>query len=246
MFGYEEGAFTGAKKGGKPGLFELADKGTLFLDEIGDMPVNMQSKLLRVLQEKETARVGGIESYAANARIIAATNKDIIKMVNEKQFREDLYYRLNIIPLHVPPLRERKEDIPLLLSSMLEETCGRNNLAHKQFTSQATTKLMEYDWPGNIREMMNIVEQLVHLVDKEELDLEDLPKEFHRSNETEREENAGSSSFSYSLKEHKRNEEREIIIQALAEEHGNKSKTAERLGIHRSTLYEKLKKFNIT
>lgn len=245
LFGYEEGAFTGARKGGKPGLFEIANEGTLFLDEIGDMPLKMQSKILRVLQEKEATRVGGVTHYVTNARIIAATNKNLFEMLKARQFREDLYYRLNIIPIHLPPLRARKGDIPLLLSKLMEETCEKYQIASKQFTAQGISKLIKYDWPGNVREMMNVVEQLVTLVDKEFITERDLPRGiFYEENFSVKKPFIEEQVFKQ-IKINRFDEERELIIHTLKETNRNKSKTAKLLGIHRSTLYEKLKKLEI-
>nr|WP_249317171.1 sigma 54-interacting transcriptional regulator [Bacillus sp. FJAT-50079] len=248
LFGYDEGAFTGAKKGGKPGMFELANNGTLFLDEIGDMPLLTQSKILRVLQEKEVVRVGGVKAYPINTRFIAATNKDLLEMVKQRQFREDLYYRLNIIPIRLPPLRERKGDIPLLLSHLVEEVVRRNRLEPKQFTAQTLTRFIQYDWPGNVREMMNVVEQLISLVEGRSVTPEDLPSEFAYLDDAI----ITKSKVSYmhkfqSIQSEQDNLENDhdLILQVLREEKGNKTKAAKRLGIHRSTLYEKLKKINL-
>ncbi len=246
LFGYEEGAFTGAKKSGKPGLFEISNGGTLFLDEIGDMPLEMQSKILRVLQEKEATRVGGVTPYVTNARIIAATNKNLFEMMQTRQFREDLYYRLNIIPIHIPPLRARKGDIPLLLSKLMEEICEKYQIALKQFTAQGISKLIQYDWPGNVREMMNVVEQLVSLVDKEFITERDLPRGIIFDENFTVEIPLVKEQMLNQIKIERSDEERDLIIQMLVETNGNKSKTAKRLGIHRSTLYEKLKKLKIT
>lgn len=246
LFGYEEGAFTGARKGGKPGYLELAKDGTLFLDEIGDMPLNMQSKLLRVLEEKEARRVGGVTPYTTNARIIAATNKNLMEMVNEKQFREDLYYRLNIIPLHIPPLRARKGDIPLLLGMLMEKICQKYQTPKKNFTSEVISKLIQYDWPGNVREMANLVEQVVSIVDNEFISLSDLPEGMLYGSEASLmgEKQISHPTISY-MKASRNADERTLIIQVLKDVHGNKTKAAKLLGIHRSTLYEKLKRLGI-
>ncbi|MBB5174478.1 sigma-54 interaction domain-containing protein [Texcoconibacillus texcoconensis] len=249
LFGYEEGAFTGAKKGGKQGLIELASHGTLFLDEIGDMPLHMQSKLLRVLQEKEVVRVGGIKPYPTNARIVAATNKNLLDLINEDQFREDLYYRLNIIPIHIPPLRARKSDVRLLLAKILEDVCQKYETNQKQFTAPAISMLMKYHWPGNVREMMNIIEQLVSLVDKEHISPQDLPIEIHTENEpssASKFEHSTEKDWFHEFKSNKNDEEKEYILKALKQTNGNKAQAAKLLGIHRSTLYDKLKKFHIT
>jgi transcriptional regulator with PAS, ATPase and Fis domain len=246
LFGYEEGAFTGAKKGGKPGKFELAHNGTLFLDEIGEMPLIMQTKLLRVLQEKEAERVGGIKKYDINVRIIAATNRNLKKMVEGGEFREDLFYRLNIIQLLIPPLRDRKEDIPILLSHYVKEICEKYQIEEKSITSEAVSHLMSYHWDGNIRELVNTIERLVTLVDRKIIDVHHLPdymKESHSVNEKETKEEA------IPLIERAKNlgkeQEKQLIIDILQKTHGNKSKAAEQLGIHRTTLYQKLKKYHI-
>lgn len=169
LFGYEEGAFTGAKKGGKIGLFEMADKGTIFLDEIGEMPFELQAKLLRVLMEKEVMRIGGANVIKVNVRVIAATNKNLIKLVNENLFREDLYYRINVLPLQLPPLRERKEDIPILVNVFLN-TFEKS----KQITPRIMRIMMHYDWPGNIRELHNCIEYMYQLSD-EKIQLKNIP-----------------------------------------------------------------------
>ncbi|EWG12060.1 sigma-54-dependent Fis family transcriptional regulator [Cytobacillus firmus] len=245
LFGYEEGAFTGAKKGGKPGKFELADNGTIFLDEIGEMPLVMQTKLLRVLQEKEAERVGGVKKYQINVRVIAATNRNLMQMVETGEFREDLYYRLNIIQLHIPPLRERKKDIPVLLVHYLKEICERYQVPGKLFTSEAVNAFVQHPWRGNIREMVNTVEQLVTLVDGKVIDYHHLPEMLKKPEPPLKKEDraAGSIEEAKLLGSQK---ESEIILDALRRAGGNKSRAAELLGIHRTTLYQKLKKHRIT
>ncbi len=179
IFGYEKGTFTGADTNGKLGMVQLADKGTLFLDEIGEVPVTMQAKLLRLIQDKEIIKVGGKAPVPVDTRIIAATNRDLLKMVEKGLFREDLYYRLNVIPLCIPPLRERKEDIPLLVFNL----CGRLNQKYgfnKKISIEATEKLIDYDWPGNVRELENMVERLMILSGNESIEAEDLPKEIRK------------------------------------------------------------------
>ncbi|MCM3705642.1 MULTISPECIES: sigma 54-interacting transcriptional regulator [Cytobacillus] len=245
LFGYEEGAFTGAKKGGKPGKFELADNGTIFLDEIGEMPLVMQTKLLRVLQEKEAERVGGVKKYQINVRVIAATNRNLMQMVETGEFREDLYYRLNIIQLHIPPLRERKKDIPVLLVHYLKEICDRYEMPGKLFTSEAVNAFVQHPWRGNIREMVNTVEQLVTLVDGKVIDYHHLPEMLKRPESTLK----NADRVAGSIEEAKllgSQRESEIILDALRRAGGNKSRAAELLGIHRTTLYQKLKKHGIT
>lgn len=251
LFGYEEGAFTGAKKGGKPGKFQLAHKGTLFLDEIGDMPLYMQAKILRVLEEKKVERVGGVEEMELDVRIIAATNKNLEEMVRKGQFREDLFYRLNIIRIHIPALRERKMDIPYLLAYHMERICEQFGLKQKEFTKEAMQVLMDYSWPGNIRELVNVVEWLVGMVDDQKIQKEHLPAHIlspqrlakHGDKEGEKRKIVAQTDTNW--REIVDAYERERIKQALIEERGNKTAAARKLGMHRSTLYEKLKKYNL-
>ncbi|WP_373889945.1 sigma 54-interacting transcriptional regulator [Neobacillus cucumis] len=249
LFGYEEGAFTGAKKGGKPGKFELAHKGTLFLDEVGDMPLFMQTKILRVLQEREVERVGGIAKHKIDVRIIAATNQHLEEIVAEGKFREDLYYRLNIIRLEIPSLKERQEDIPELLNRYLHHFSERFGFGHKSLSREAMAALVNYSWPGNVRELVNTVEMLVNLSETAIITEQDLlPK--HRTNHL-----AGFISPSTpkqekglltDIKDSVVTKEKEMIIQALCETQGNKAAAARNLGIQRSTLYEKIKKYEIS
>ncbi len=258
LFGYDEGAFTGARKGGKPGKFELAHKGTLFLDEIGDMPLIMQAKILRVLEERTAERVGALKSYDVDARIIAATNRDLEDMVKKGLFREDLYYRLNIIRLHIPPLRERKEDIPLLLSYHFERLAREFDVSVKQLKAETIQLLMNYEWPGNIRELVNTVEVLLTMTEHDEIGLSDIPHRLHQKlvqhPDLKKEKNTyvtdcatdkPSVLQSTDIKSRVADHERSVIIHMLAEEHGNKAAVARKLGIHRSTLYEKIKKYKI-
>ena len=174
LFGYEKGAFTGANKEGKLGLFELADKGTVFLDEIGELPLDMQVKLLRVLQEQQVVRVGGSEPVSINVRILAATNRDLEEMVRQKTFREDLYYRLNVVPITIPPLRDRRDDIHPFTRAFLDELNKKYNL-NKQFTPAALQALLDYDWPGNVRELRNLVERMVIMSRDDLIRPSDLP-----------------------------------------------------------------------
>lgn len=237
LFGYEDGAFTGARKQGKPGKFELASGGTIFLDEIGDMPFTLQSKILRVIQEKELERVGGVKTRKVDVRIIAATNKDLKRLVVEGKFREDLYFRLNVVELRIPPLRERKLDIPILIQSFLKKY---NNSLSKRVggvTDSALEVFMRYDWPGNIRELENVVERILNYVQSGLIDVHDLPEEVRQVKQTEEiqvekiQEKAGLSLATI---------EQKAIQAALHEAKGNKSKAARLLGISRSKLYEKL------
>ncbi|WP_288010932.1 sigma 54-interacting transcriptional regulator [Kyrpidia sp.] len=175
LFGYEKGAFTGAQKNGKAGLFELADKGTLFLDEIGDMPLSVQAKLLRVLQEREITRIGGYNPIPVDVRIIAATNKDLQTMVAKGTFRSDLYYRLNVIPVYIPPLRERREDIVPLVNKFLSHFAQKIHRNNVSLSKKAMSLLEQYDWPGNVRELRNLIERLVVTVEDDIIDADDLP-----------------------------------------------------------------------
>ncbi|MDC3412875.1 sigma-54-dependent Fis family transcriptional regulator [Terrihalobacillus insolitus] len=248
LFGYEEGAFTGAKKNGKPGKFELAQNGTLFLDEIGEMPLTMQIKLLRVLQEKEVVRIGGVKNYEMNVRIIAATNRNLMEMVEMGEFREDLYFRINVIELPIPPLRKRKEDIPPLISHYVKEVCNKFQTPEKMFTSAAVSAFMNYHWRGNVRELVNTIEKLVTLVDGTVIDTHHLPynmvKETGHISGVSDELNQKSNLLD-KAKSLGNEREKELILKALVQTAGNKSKAADQLGIHRTTLYQKLKKFNI-
>jgi transcriptional regulator with PAS, ATPase and Fis domain len=240
LFGYEEGAFTGAKKGGRPGKFELANNGTLFLDEIGDMPLEMQAKLLRVLQEKEFERVGGTKVSQIDVRIIAATNKDLWEMTRQGKFREDLFYRLNVFMLEIPPLRERKEDIiPItkFLINKLNTELGRNVT---NIDNNVWSIFMEYDWPGNIRELENILERSINVVEGSTIHVHHLPVYLRK-----RFENKQDDEPLFSLQMEIEKAEKNAIIKALEKASGNIQEAANLLGIHRSSLYRKIEKYNI-
>ncbi|SDH73539.1 transcriptional regulator [Alteribacillus persepolensis] len=248
LFGYEEGAFTDAKKGGKPGKCELAQNGTLFLDEIGEMPVDMQTKLLRVLQEKEFERVGGTKRYPLHTRIIAATNKNLSRLVKEGTFREDLYYRLHVIEIPIAPLRERKEDIPPLVSHYLTVLSKKHETAVKTLTPEAMNMFVQYPWPGNIRELTNVIERLVVLIENQTIDRKHLPDFLSNETSAFRDNAPSVQPLPSSVRDVKQEEERrekEMIAAALKQNNGNKSKTAKTLGIHRTTLYQKLRKYQI-
>jgi transcriptional regulator with PAS, ATPase and Fis domain len=244
LFGYEDGAFTGAKKGGKPGKFQLAHRGTLFLDEIGDMPLAMQAKILRALEEKKVEKVGGVSETEVDVRIIAATNKPLEDMVREGTFREDLFYRLNIIRIHLPPLRERKTDIPALLAYHMERMCRQFGVAPKSFAKEAMEVLVSYSWPGNIRELVNVVEWLISMVEGENVERGHLPP-YLSTIRTAAASLPGGVNVADQWKEMVYQSERERIAAALVAAGGNKAEAARRLGIHRSTLYEKLKKYGL-
>ncbi len=240
LFGYEDGAFTGSRRGGAAGKFELADGGTLFLDEIGDMPLEAQASLLRVLQEGEVMRIGGKRPLKVNVRIIAATNRDLKKDIEHGSFRRDLYFRLNVISLPIPPLRARKEDIKELTDWFCEKICralGRN-LA---LFSESALKLMEsYDWPGNVRELENIVERTINLTDVEEIRDKDLPEELHLPAYSDLSIPGGSTN-NYCLKD----SEKTLIQRCLVEKHGNLRQVAIALNLSRGALYNKLKRYDI-
>ncbi len=237
LFGHEKGAFTGAHRR-KEGRFRQADGGSLFLDEVSEMSLAMQAKLLRVLQEWEIVRVGGEEVITVDARIIAATNKDLIEEIQAGRFREDLYYRLNVVTLTVPQLRDRREDIPLMAQHFLQAFSKKNHKDIKGFAPQAMDRLVKYHWPGNVRELMNVVERAVVLSRSEYLDLEDLP--LPGSEEPDQEAVPGPMELSgVPLEE----VEKMTILQTLEATGGNKSEAARRLGITRRTLHQKLKKY---
>jgi transcriptional regulator with PAS, ATPase and Fis domain len=251
LFGYEDGAFTGAKKGGKPGKFELAHKGTLFLDEIGDMPTLMQSKILRVLQEREVERVGSVSKHHVDVRVIAATNRKLERMLQEGKFREDLYYRLNIIRFEIPPLRERKEDIPDLLMYHLYRICEGFGIKNKTFSPEAMAVLINYKWPGNVRELVNTVEMLASLSESDVIQVQELPLKFHESSmehgvqEYSLQTYRTAKNMFADTKDTLAEREKELILKTLVETYGNKAAAARKLGIQRSTLYEKLKKYGL-
>ncbi|MCL4515018.1 MAG: sigma 54-interacting transcriptional regulator [Firmicutes bacterium] len=250
FFGYADGAFTGAKKGGKPGKFELADGGTLFLDEVGDMSPALQAKLLRVLQDREFERVGGTQTIRTDVRIIAASNQDLLRMVAEGRFREDLYYRLNVISLYIPPLRERKEDILSLVHFFIQKYNKVFKTAVKGIEPDALQMLQAHDWPGNIRELENVIERAMNLDVREMIRAEHLPGEIPGAGD------AGSAggdggATGFGASEHRpgwhtyretvARVEYEMIAAALKEAGGNKTLAARQLGMSRSRFYEKLK-----
>ena len=240
LFGYEPGSFTGASKQGKKGLFEAANGGTLFLDEIGELPVYLQAKLLRVLQEQEIIRVGGTEPIPVDVRIIAAANQDLRQLINEGKFRKDLYFRLNVIPVFLSPLRERKEDIPVLADYFLKRYCAKYD-NFKDFTKSALDALRAYDWPGNVRELENIVERLVVWGTSEHLSRDDIlmVTRFDRETPLRWFEPEHST-----LPELVQAVETDAILQALRH-HGSTRKAAEALGISQSALMRRLKEYKI-
>jgi len=239
LFGYDEGAFTGALKSGKMGKFELANTGTIFLDEIGDMPLAMQSKLLRVLQEKEIERLGGKGSIPIDVRVISATNQDLYAMVREGIFREDLYYRLNVVNLNIPPLRDRMSDLPKLVDYYVSTLNRKLTQNIGGVAPPAMELLLAYDWPGNIREIINVLEGAMNFCQSSIIDIEDLPfflRSYPPSSKVEK-----SSLLQASMDDAEKNQ----LIAALTECNGNRTNTADKLGISRTTLYRLMKKHKL-
>ncbi|ABO50024.1 sigma54 specific transcriptional regulator, Fis family [Desulforamulus reducens MI-1] len=239
LFGYDDGAFTGAKKGGKPGKFELAQGGTIFLDEIGEIPLTMQSKLLAVLQERELERVGGIKTVPLDVRVISATNRNLEDMVKNGTFREDLYYRLNVINFRLPSLRERSEDIPLLVNYLTHKLNKKLNCHVEGYTEQAMQLLTKYHWPGNVRQLENALERMFSFTDDKILSTEHMPflKKIVNVNSSE----VNTKSLAETIAE----TEKKMILDALQKVDGNRNKAAKLLDIHLSVLYRKIKKYDI-
>ena len=236
LFGHEKGAFTGAVAR-KRGRFELAHTGSIFLDEIGEIEQSVQIKILRVLQEKQFERVGGEETLEVDVRIISATNRELKSAIEEGRFREDLYYRLNVVNLHIPPLRERKEDIPLLTSAFIKEFAQENNKPVEGIDPKARAALYNYPWPGNIRELRNSIESAVVMCKGNIITPEDLPPSIVRESDDDHIRISVGSTLAEA--------EREIIRSTLAAQNGNKSRTAEILGIGRKTLHRKVDEYGL-
>jgi len=250
LFGYAEGAFTGAKKGGKRGYFEMADGGTIFLDEISEMSDKLQTKLLRVLQEREVMRLGDDRLITVDVRVIAATNSDLRKLVKEKLFRADLFYRINVLSLVVPPLRERREDIPFLLDYFLNIFCKKYNKKIKGIEPEGIELFYQYDWPGNTRELQNIMEQLVILTDGNYISADLVRESLMISTPDYLSVSSSPSSQFENIVEQELTLKTDLdsqtaILKALAAADGNKKKAAEILGISRTTLWRRMKKYNI-
>ncbi len=243
LFGYEEGTFTGGRKGGKQGLFELAKDGTLFLDEIGELPTHLQVKLLRVLQEGKVRRVGGSNEQAINVRIIAATNKDLEKMIQLREFREDLYYRLNVIPINIPPLRERKEDVIILSNYFLERFSSEIGKPDMQIADDALGDLLKFNWPGNVRELRNAIERAVHLTNGEQITWADLfPEDVNL--------NTDKSSIEVKINQITDLETavaaaEQALLHKVLEEYNGSRQMGEVLGVSHTTVLNKLKKYGL-
>jgi two-component system response regulator HydG len=234
LFGHEKGAFTGAIRQ-KIGRFEQADSGTVFLDEVGEIAPSAQIKLLRILQSRKFERIGGEATLNVDVRILSATNKNLVEAVKDGEFREDLFYRLNVIPIHLPPLRKRRNDIPLLSRHFLSQFAAEQNKEIQDFSSEAMRLLLDYSWPGNVRELENSIEHAAVLAKGNTVDITDLPSAIREGTHATSDENHGT------IVEN----EKKLLQDVLEECSWNKKKAALKLGISRSTLYEKIKKYQI-
>jgi PAS domain S-box-containing protein len=238
LFGYETGAFTGARQRGKPGKIELAQRGTLFLDEIGDLPLGAQSKILRVLETKKIEKLGSLLGVKVNFRLVAATNRDLRSMIDRDEFREDLFYRLNTMTIEIPPLSERSDDVIALVNRFLS-SMGRPSC---EVTEAAQRKLRSYSWPGNVRELKNVVERAVSLAEDDVIDVDQLPYEVRSFESRCRSDSASSLK---PLADEVACYEKEVIVDALRVSKGNMARTAKLLGVSRSTLYEKCRAYGL-
>lgn len=247
LFGYEGGAFTGAQRKGKLGKFEIADGGTVFLDEIGELPLEMQSKLLRVLEGREFYRVGGVKAVKVDIRVLAATNRNMRLMLEEGAFRQDLFYRLNVFSLNIPPLRDRRDDIPILIDFYLKKYSLVNNKLIDKIAPEVMTLLLHYNWPGNVRELKNVVERLVILAEDNVVTTRHLPAVIESINKKtpSAEQLAEEFQTLLSLEQAVIDAEKKAIVNALGVAANNKAKAAKLLNIPRSTLYYKLRKLDI-
>ncbi|HEY3381456.1 MAG TPA: sigma-54 dependent transcriptional regulator [Vicinamibacterales bacterium] len=245
LFGHEKGSFTGATEK-QIGKFEQADRGTIFLDEVGDMSLKTQAKVLRVLQEGEVERVGSSRTIRVDVRVIAATNKDLEREIEKGTFREDLFFRLSVIPVFVPPLRERAEDIPLLVQHFLDALARENNFRRRRVTPQAMEALRRYRWKGNIRELRNTVERMIIMSPGDTVDTDDLPEALRFDARPAPTDNGGESRAAATLREFKETSERSFLVQKLRDNGWNISRTAEVIGTPRSNLYKKLEFYRIS
>lgn len=237
LFGYEEGAFTGASRKGKKGKFELANNGTILLDEIGDMPLSLQAKLLRVLQEREIERVGGSKPIPIDVRFISSTHRNLLNRIKDGLFREDLYYRLNVVTLNIPPLRERLDDLPILVFSILEQLSDRLNIHVNDIDDAVWQTLRSYDWPGNVRELHNVLERALHLMEGDQLRVEHIAIPLTERTQT--------LSQPVTLREAIRNAEKAAVAKALYAAKGDKMEAARLLQIGKSSLYQKIELYGI-
>ena len=246
LFGYEKGAFTGAATK-KQGRFELAHKGTLFLDEVGELPKDMQVKLLQVIQEQEFERVGGLQTIKVDVRLITATNRNLFEDVKDGRFREDLYYRLNVIPAHLPPLRERKEDIPVLIDFFIEKFNKKLDRSVKYIDEKVTNLLIQYAWPGNIRELENLVERMILMARGDTIVFADLPSELKATIESDSTGPSGirQKPFKDIMKNHMEDIEKQMIISVLEECGNNVTRAAKQLGLSRKGLQLKMMKYKL-
>ena len=246
LFGYEKGAFTGAATK-KQGRFELAHKGTLFLDEVGELPKDMQVKLLQVIQEQEFERVGGLQTIKVDVRLITATNRNLFEDVKDGRFREDLYYRLNVIPAHLPPLRERKEDIPVLIDFFIEKFNKKLDRSVKYIDEKVTNLLIQYSWPGNIRELENLVERMILMARGDTIVFADLPSELKTAIESDSTGLSGirQKPFKDIMKNHMEDIEKQMIISVLEECGNNVTRAAKQLGLSRKGLQLKMMKYKL-
>jgi transcriptional regulator with PAS, ATPase and Fis domain len=246
LFGYEKGAFTDARTS-KSGILELANNGSLLLDEIGDLSLGLQAKLLRVLQEHKFRRLGGKEEISVDFRVISATNQDIIKLIKEKKFRSDLYYRINVIYIKVPPLRERKESIPFMARHFLKIFSERNKKNVQEISEETLNILMNYSWPGNVREMQNVIEGAVSLCEKDIITPEDLPPQVRKRDETSLPIPSPSTflPFKEAKKQWVMTFERSYLQELLKKHNGNISATAKEAGVDRKTIHRLIKKMGI-
>jgi transcriptional regulator with PAS, ATPase and Fis domain len=242
LFGYDPGTFTGARKQGKAGKFELAHNGTIFLDEIGDMPLTLQVKLMRVLQEREIERLGSNNPKSINFRVISATNRNLRRMLERKDFRLDLYYRLNVFHIHLPALREIREDIPAIFYHFLNELCADKARNTPDVSDEAIETILSYNWPGNVRELRNVIERALIVCKADRIDIEDLPIENARSTRLLTQPLGAVGS----LKQLMEHTEKQAILQSLQQTGNNRVEAAKRLGIHRTGLYQKMKKYGIS
>lgn len=236
LFGYDEGAFTGSRRGGNPGKFEIADGGTIFLDEIGEMPLELQTALLRIIENKEIMRVGGKKVRSVNVRILAATNKNLMEEASKGNFREDLYYRLNVFTIRIPPLRKRKDDIPLLLDRFVRDLSSAINKPVTKVQNDVVTALMEYSWPGNVRQLQNVLERAINIAPGNELTIDLLPEEIMRAPKAV----SYIQEDSFDLKDIERK-----MIENMIRTHISKSEIAKKMNMSRSTLYRKLAQFGV-